>query len=111
MTIDHSELKRCDLIVLSGRIDSSEAPRVEAKLKEIMDAGRYRLVIDLAGVDYVSSAFLRVMITTLKTVKRWNRGNVYLAAMPERIRGVFDLAGLLDLFKVYPTSAEAVGDW
>lgn len=111
MRIDHTELKRCDLIALSGRIDSSKAPEVEAKFKELIEKGRYRYVLDMSGVEYVSSAFLRVLVSTLKTVKRWNRGNIYLAALPQRVREVLELAGLLPLFKVYDTAAEAVGDW
>lgn len=111
MRIDHTELKRCDLLTLHGRIDSSKAPEVEAAIKEIMDAGRFRFVIDLSDVEYVSSAFLRVLISTLKTAHRWNRGDIYLAAMPQRIREVFDLAGLLPLFKIYDTVTEAVGNW
>ena len=111
MTIDHAQLKRCDLLTLHGRIDSSKAPEVETAIKEIMDAGRFHFVIDLGDVEYVSSAFLRVMISTLKTAHRWNRGDIYLAAMPPRIREVFDLAGLLPLFKTYDTVTEAVGNW
>lgn len=109
--IEHSELKRCDLLTLHGRIDSSKAPEVEAAFKDVMNAGRFRLVVDLSDVDYISSAFLRVLISTLKTTHRWNRGDVYLAAMPSRIREVFDLAGLLPLFKTFDTVTEAVGSW
>ena len=110
-SIELTELKRCDLISLSGRIDSSKAPDVEAKLKDLMVNGKFRFVIDLTNVDYVSSAFLRVMISTLKDTKRWNRGNLYLAGMAPRIHDVFDLAGLLPLFPTYDTVAEAVGAW
>ncbi|MEA3337521.1 MAG: STAS domain-containing protein [Chloroflexota bacterium] len=109
--VEHAQLKRCDLLTLHGRIDGSKAPAVEAELKEITDAGRYRFVIDLTDVAYISSGFLRVLISTLKSVKRWNRGNIHLAGMSPRIRDVFDLAGLLPLFQVYDTVPEAVGDW
>lgn len=110
-SFEHSELKRCDLLVLHGRFDSAKAPEVEAKFKELTDNGRYRFVVDLGDVDYVSSAFLRILISTLKTTKRFNRGNIYLAAMTDRVHDVFDLAGLLPLFDVYDTVAEAVGAW
>ncbi len=111
MTISVTELKRCVVIKLGGRIDSSKAPELENALRELENQGHYRLVLDMADVEYVSSAFLRVVISHMKSVKRWNRGNLYLAALPPRIEEVFDLAGLLPLFKVYPTVTEAVGDW
>ncbi len=111
MTVSHTELKRCDLIALHGRIDSSKVPEIEEVLNGLIEQGRFRYVIDFRDVEYISSAFLRVIITTLKTVKRWNRGNIYLAAMPERIHEVFNLAGLLPMFSEFPTVAEAVGEW
>lgn len=110
-TIDVSELKRCVLVKLSGRIDSSKAVAVEAALDEQINQGNYRFVIDMSDVEYVSSAFLRVMISKMKATKKWNRGNVYLATMQPRIMDVFELAGVTELFKIYPTVTEAVGDW
>ena len=59
--IERSELKRCDLFTLHGRIDSSKAPQVEAMFKETTDLGRFHFVLDLSGVEFVSSAFLRVL--------------------------------------------------
>ena len=109
--IDVSELKRCVLVKLDGRIDSSKAAAVESALDEQIERGNYRFVIDMSDVEYVSSAFLRVMISKMKAAKKWNRGNVYLAAMQPRIVDVFDLAGITELFKTYPNVTEAVGDW
>lgn len=110
-SIETQELKRCVLVILHGRIDSSKAPQVEAALKELIAADHYRIVIDMSGVEFVSSAFLRVLISTSKAVRRFNRGDVYLTAMPQRIRDVFDLAGLAPLFKLFDTQVEAVGSW
>jgi anti-anti-sigma factor len=110
-SIETHELKRSILITLHGRIDSSKAPMVEAKLKEMIDAGHYRFVVDMSEVEFVSSAFLRVLISASKTVRRFNRGDIYLAALSARIKDVFDLAGLLPLFKLYDTQVEAVGSW
>ena len=110
-SIETQELKRCVLVTLQGRIDSSKAPLVEASLKELLEAGRSRLVVDMSAVDFVSSAFLRVLIPASKAVRRFNRGNIYLAGMQPRITEVFDLAGLLPLFKVFDDQTEAVGNW
>jgi anti-anti-sigma factor len=110
-SIETHELKRSILITLRGRIDSSKAPAVEAQLKEMIDAGHYRFVVDMSEVEFVSSAFLRVLISASKSVRRFNRGDIYLAALSARIKDVFDLAGLLPLFKLYDTQVEAVGSW
>lgn len=111
MEIRVTELKRCVLLKLEGRFDSSRAVEVEKVLNQWIEDGHYRFVMDMSGVDYVSSAFLRVLISSMKAVKRWNRGNIYLAEVQPRIVEVLDLAGLLSLFKIYDSVAEAVGDW
>ena len=109
--IETHELKRCVLVTLRGRIDSSKAPIVEATLKEQIEADHYRFVVDMSEVEFVSSAFLRVLISASKSVRRFNRGDIYLANMPPRIKDVFDLAGLLPLFKIFDSQVEAVGSW
>lgn len=109
--IETHELKRCILVTLHGRIDSSKAPAVEAKLKELIDAGHFRYVVDMSEVEFVSSAFLRVLISASKSVRRFNRGDIYLANVPPRIKDVLDLAGLMPLFKIFDTQVEAVGSW
>ena len=109
--IEVTQLKRCDLVTLAGRIDSSKSPQVEETLKGILANGRFRVVLDMSAVEYVSSAFLRVLISASKSVRRFNRGDIYLAALSGRIKDVFDLAGLLPLFKLYDTQVEAVGSW
>jgi anti-sigma B factor antagonist len=111
ITITSQELRRCDLIALGGRIDGAAAPDVEEALKAITDAGRYRIVLDMDGVDFTASAFLRVLIKYLKLCRRWNRGDVRLACLQPRIAEVLDLAGLTPLFKIYDDVAVAVGSF
>ena len=111
MEISSTQLRRCDLVTLSGRIDGSVAPEVDQALKKITDAGRFRIVLDMSGVTYASSAFLRVLIKYLKTCKRWNRGDLRLAALTPRIAEVFDLAGLTPLFKIFDNATLAVGSF
>jgi len=110
-SIDTQSLKRCTLVTLQGRVDSSKAPVLEARIKDLMAEGVYRFVIDMSQVDFVSSAFLRVLISASKAARRFNRGDVYLAGLQPRIREVLDLAGLLPLFKIFDTQIEAVGNW
>lgn len=105
------QYKRVDLVEVGGRIDSSTAPQLEQALQKIINDGRYRIVVDMSGTDFMSSAGLRALLSALKQVRRFNRGDVRLANMPDKIRKAFDLAGLLDVFKVYDNSVDAVGSF
>jgi anti-sigma B factor antagonist len=109
--IEHTELRRCDLLKLSGRFDSSFAPQLDACFRQLMDRGRYHFVLDMSELEFASSGMLRVLLATRKELRRWNRGDVYLAAVPERIASVLELAGVTTLFKVYDTTTAAIGDW
>ncbi len=109
--IVRTELKRCDLFKLAGRFDSSRAQAVGDAFRDAMNDSRYRLVLDMSAVEYISSGFLRVLVATQKESKRFNRGDVYLAALPPRLQDVLKLAGLDTLFQTFATPEEAVGAW
>ncbi len=106
MEIEVKQLKRASLVKVSGRVDSSN----EKALKELMEQGQFRIVVDMSGLNFISSAGLRVLISTAKTCRRWNRGDVYLAALPKPIMDTFELAGLTRVFKIFPDVVEAVGN-
>ena len=106
------QLKRVDLVEVGGRIDSNTAPQFEQAVQKLIDAGRYRLVIDLAEVEYMSSAAFRVLISALKQVRRGaRRGDVRIASVPHKLMETFKLGGFDELFKFYDDDVEAVGSF
>jgi anti-sigma B factor antagonist len=111
LKVNLKEYKRVDLIEVAGRVDSSTAPQLEQVLKKSIKDGHYRLVVDLSETEFMSSAGLRALLSALKEVRRFNRGDVRLANLPDKIKKAFDLAGFLELFKVYDNSTDAVGDF
>ena len=111
MEVTTKQLKRVDLVTVSGRIDSATAPELDRVLKSIVEAGRFRICMDFKDLEYMSSAGIKVLISTLKTCKRWNRGDLRLASLSPRIADVFDLAGLTPLFKIYPDAVQGVGSF
>lgn len=110
LSIIVESMKRVDLVTANGRIDSSNASDFDDKLKEILNNGRQNIVLDLSGVDYMSSAALRAIVSALRESKK-SKGDVRLAAPSERVREVLSLAGLDSLFTVYDSQLEAVGSF
>lgn len=111
MEIKTTQFKHCDLIQVKGRLDSSSAPKLSEALQAITDEGRFKIVLDLSGLDFISSAGLRVLINNQKTCKRYNRGEVILAAIPAPIFASLDLAGFTTLFKSFDDVLLAVGNF
>jgi len=109
MEIESAEYKHCNLVKPKGRIDSATAPQLAKVLDEMTDEGKYKIILDLSEVDFMSSAGLRVLISTQKTCKRYNRGEVVLTSVPKRIHDALDLAGFVPLFKFFDNPLDAVG--
>lgn len=111
MELTTEQLKRCDLVEAAGRIDSQAAPQLAEALNTITEAGRFKIVFDMSGVDFMSSAGLRVLIDVQKTCKRWNRGQLVLASVPERIYETLDLTGFVPLFNIFDDVLHAVSSF
>lgn len=111
MEITTKELKRVQLISLNGRIDHEAARELERALLALIEAGYYRFVIDMNEVKYISSAGLRVLLAVRKASRRWNRGDVCLAALQPLVRDTIELVGFDKVFEVYDTVVDAVGSF
>lgn len=111
MEISSTQYKHCDLVKVNGRVDSSTGPQLDEVLNTILSTNRCHIVIDLNNVEFISSAGLRVLINTQKKCKRFNRGEIVLASVPQNIYGALDLAGFIPLFKFYKDITSAVGSF
>lgn len=110
MDIEIHKMPKVTVLAVSGRVDSATAPDLEAKLKELVDAELTQIVLDLKHVEYMSSAGLRAMVSTLKAVKRVN-GDLRLSSPSPRVEEVLRLAGLTSIFSIHQSQEEAVASF
>jgi len=111
MEITTKQFKNCDMVIVSGRIDSSTAPQLTETLEGITGGGRFKIAMDMSALEYMSSAGFRALLSSQRTCKRYNRGEIILAAVPERIKEALELAGFTELFKTFDDPIEAVGNF
>lgn len=112
MEIETKKLRRCDVVVVTGRIDTSTVTSLTEALAAIKDAGRYKIVLNIRDVTFISSAGLGEMVDTQNTCKNpLHLGELVLAEVPQRIKEALDLAGLTPLFKIFDSEVEAVGSF
>lgn len=109
MEVKTTQFKHCDLVKVTGRVDSATAPAFAEELVKITGDGRYRIVLDMSALEFISSAGLRVLINTQKECKRYNRGELVLACVPANIYSALDLSGFNHLFSFFPDITSAVG--
>jgi len=103
--------KHCSVIEIQGRVDSSTAPQLTKTLNKVTDDGHFKLVLDMSGLEYMSSAGFRALLAAQRNCKRYNRGEVALASVPPRIQEALELAGFTELFKTYDDALAAVGSF
>jgi anti-sigma B factor antagonist len=111
MEITTKEFKHCDLLAVTGRVDSSTAPKLAEALDKLNEKGQFKIVIDLGGVEYMSSAGFRALLAGQRNCKRYNRGEIVLACIPANILEALELTGFTDLFKRFDDQLSAVGSF
>lgn len=110
MEISHSEADGVTVVVVNGRVDSATAPKMEERLQGLIKGGKTQLVLNLQAVDYMSSAGLRTLVSTLKACKNLD-GDLRLCNPAPRVAEVMRLAGLVSIFTVYDSQADAVASF
>jgi anti-anti-sigma factor len=95
------------VVTLPTRVDTSTAAGVETEFRALLDGGARRLVADFAANEYVSSAGLRVFLSTLKALEK-DGGRMVLCAMRPFVDDVFSISGFSGLFTIVATRGEAL---
>ena len=108
MEINSRPIDTCDLVVIKGRIDSYTTPDLSEKLNFITVQNRYKIILDLSDVVFVSSAGLRVLIDFQKTCKKSGQGELMLVNTPMRVYETLELSGFAPLFKFYNDVGSAI---
>ncbi len=111
MDVATRQYKRCDVVTVIGRVDSATAPKLSEALEAINNESRFKVVIDMKSLEYMSSAGFRALIAAQRNSKRYNRGEVVLASVPMNIHSALELAGFTSLFKIFPDVTSAVGNF
>ena len=111
MEINIQKFKHCDLIKVKGRVDSASAPEFSKALEKANNDGQFKIAVDMSELEYMSSAGFRALLASQRNCKRYNRGELVLVSVPERIREALELAGFTELFKTFNDTVEAVGSF
>jgi anti-anti-sigma factor len=92
-----------------GRLDSVTGPAFEAEIARSLAAGADKLLLDLAALDYISSAGLRIILSTAKQMKS-RSGRLVLCSLSVPIREVFDISGFSGILEILPSREEAMNE-
>ena len=80
---------------ITGRLDTTTAPNLESVINELSDDTK-ELIFDMSGVEYISSAGIRVLLGAYKKMNS-NQGIMRIEKANEMVREVFEMTGLIQM--------------
>ena len=108
--ITQKDAKGVLVIDLKGRLDANTSPGVEKQITDFINTGEVRLIINFQGVDYISSAGLRVLVATVKRLPGPD-GKLVLSELNERIYEVLNVCGFTTIFTIKRNVSEALAEF
>jgi anti-sigma B factor antagonist len=91
-------LNRTELTVtITGRLDTTTAPQLEAEFKQNI-GGVDKLVLDFTALEYLSSAGLRVLLAAQKVMNK--QGEMIIKNVNETINEIFEVTGFIDILTI-----------
>lgn len=101
---------RVALLEVEGEVDAHTARKLDQALKDLLAQGFSRLMLDASRMAYISSAGLRVLMSTQREARQLG-GEMRLFGLNAQVRRVFNMTGFGELLRVSDTCQEAMEGW
>ena len=107
--VSRAAMSNPDVTVLeaAGSLDLNTVDQFEAAFNAFFRKGQYRIILDLAKLDYISSAGIGVLVGNIKDIRK-NRGDIKLSNIHPNVYRVFELMDLFKIFHSHASEREAV---
>jgi len=100
MIIETTKLINASLLTVSGRMDALTTIQFETAIEQLVSSGEEAFVIDFNGLEYISSAGLRSLLSTGKHLSSSNK-QIHIANVSESVKKVFDFSGFNTIFHIH----------
>ena len=98
------------VFVPEGRIDTQAATDMDQALQAAVSAGKHNMVVDMSGVENISSSGLRAL-AAVQVRSKAEGGDMKLAALNARVTRVFNIVGFDLLMSIHATPEAAIADF
>ena len=106
MTIESISVGKAVVVKVAGRIDAQTTKQFDATCKGLIQAGATHVIVDLAELQYISSAGLGSILRFAKELQG-KGGVVVISGLKGLVKQVFELTNLIGVFRVYETAEAA----
>ncbi len=98
---------KIEIVKVAGFMDMAEVPKLEQALDALIKDGMIRIVLDLSGLEYVSSAGLGAIIGRIREVRRLG-GDIKIGGYSEMVYNILETFGFTQVFETYTSHEEAI---
>jgi anti-anti-sigma factor len=107
--VDVTEEKKGDILILRmrGRLDAISSPSTEKKVFDSINSGQEKLLLDLSGISYLSSAGMRMLLSTTKKLKSLS-GKLVVCNVTSNVMDVLKMSGFDHVLEISSTEDEAL---
>jgi len=106
-TIQRSTQDDLTILSLAGFLDAHTAPEFETAVEQEIEGGHRKLIVDCAGLTYISSAGLGVFMSFLEELRE-NGGDIKICGPSPKVLQVFEILGFPAIFDMLPDVPAAV---
>ena len=110
MDIEVTQSGQVTVVAPKGDLDASLAEKMRRTLRDLLDQGKTRLVVDLGEASYIESAGLGELVNAMKRSRQVG-GDLRLCDLRGDLLRIFEMTWLNRAMFVYPTRKEAVASW
>ena len=107
MNITVSKEGEISVVVIEGRLDTTNYGELEHHLSAITEEGGKMILLDLENLEYVSSSGLRILLMFLKKIRAVD-GRFMLCSMSADIREIFEISGFINIFEIFDNKDAAL---
>ncbi len=95
------------VLKLKGYLDAYTSLQFEEMMRELVQSGNYKIVVNMMNLTYISSAGFGVFMAFIDDVRR-NAGDIRFCCLSEKIDEIFELLGFKHIFKVFKDEENAI---
>lgn len=110
MEITTKDVNDVKVVQIEGELDTGSSPEVQSHLDQLREQGAKKILLDMTKLDFISSAGLRVLLSTAQELKG-DGGELRLCNLNETVKEVFDISGFSTLLMVLETEDSALSNF
>ena len=107
MELTEKTVQNLTVVSINGRLDAISSSEAEKSLEQVLGKCPAKILINLDGLEYISSAGLRILLVAAKKARQHNI-KIALCSLGTKVREVFDLSGFSSIFTIYESEQAAI---